>query len=535
MKRTTPRWDFCFFALMLAVPFLGTVAAQKSLESLIDEMVAKVYSADEPGAALIVVDDGEVVYRGARGMANLELRIALDPDMVFRLGSITKQFTAAAILLLEQQKKLSVEDPITKYLPDYPVHGHTITIEHLLTHTSGIFSYTSIPGYMNSKVRQDMTVDELINEFKAKEMDFAPGERMRYSNSGYILLGAIIEKVSGTSYAEFVKKNIFEPLGMKSSQYGGHQLIPRRAYGYAHRGDSYVNARYLSMTQPHAAGALLSNVDDLARWDASLYGNQLLSEDSRKRLFAAHKLADGKSTGYAYGFAVGTFRGTASISHGGGIFGFRTYAVRLPEENVYVAILSNGSRVNPGDVGRKIAALAIGKPFPEWKVTEVDPEILKGYVGVYRNDKDITRSILFEAGQLYIQRSGGPRRAAFPHSENGFFFKNSLTHFEMTKDDQGEVTHMLIYPGGGDEPEKAVKTGEPVKRRKIAEIDANLYDNYVGRYHLREGFVITVTREDDRLLAQATGQQQLEMFPESETKFFLKVVDAQITFIGVCT
>ena len=434
-----------------------TGVARDSLGARIDHLLKQTYPADEPGAAVIVVDDGEVVYRGARGMANLELDVALEPDNVFRLGSITKQFTATAILLLEEQGKLSVHDPISKALPDYPVHGHTITIEHLLTHTSGIFSYTSIPGYMSSKVRKDMTTEELIDEFENEEMEFAPGERWSYSNSGYVLLGAIIEKVSGTSYAEFVEQNIFEPLGMTASEYGGHQLIPKRASGYARGDEGYVNARYLSMTQPHAAGSLLSTVDDLARWDQALYGDDLLPRDSRQRMFTATQLNDGEATTYGYGFATGSLQGTPSISHGGGIFGFSTFAVRLPEEGVYVAVLSNGSPKNPGVVGRKLAALAIGKPFQEWHQVEVDAAVLEGYVGVYRLDDDSTRTLTVEDGRLYFQGPRGRRREALPHSATGFFFPKSLIHFEIIKNPAGAVDHILIYANGG-EPISATRT-----------------------------------------------------------------------------
>ncbi|MEM7351630.1 MAG: serine hydrolase domain-containing protein [Acidobacteriota bacterium] len=360
------------FVYLLALLFSAaqltaeTTGAHSGLAARIDRLMTASYAADEPGAAVIVVDDGEVVYRGARGMANLELGVPLTPDHVFRLGSITKQFTAVAILLLEERGKLSVQDPITKYLPDYPTDGHTITIEHLLTHTSGIFSYTSIPGYMDAKVQRDLTVDELIDEFDDQEMEFAPGERWSYSNSGYVLLGAIIEKVSGSSYADFIDEHIFTPLGMTASEYGGLQLIPKRAAGYARDGaGGYRNAPYLSMTQPHAAGSLLSTVDDLALWDRALDSDELLAASSRQRMFTPYDLAGGDPTTYGYGFVIDTFRGTRAISHGGGIFGFSTFAVRLPEEGVYVAVLSNGAPVDPGLIAQKLAALAIGKPLTE--------------------------------------------------------------------------------------------------------------------------------------------------------------------------
>ena len=265
----------------------------------------KSYLAGSPGAAVIAVRDGKVVYRKAVGMADLELDVPLSPDSVFRLGSVTKQFTAVAILMLAEEGKLALSDPITKFLPDYPTQGHVITVEHLLTHTSGIQSYTGMPGWMATKIQADMTLTELIDGFKKEPMEFAPGTRWSYDNSGYVLLGAIIEKASGTPYATFLQRRIFDPLGMTVDdlrrQRGDHpaagpRLLPRR------RGDA--NARYLSMTQPYAAGALVSTVDDLAAWDAALYTEKLVKQASLEKAWTPYVLADGKATKYGYGWSV---------------------------------------------------------------------------------------------------------------------------------------------------------------------------------------------------------------------------------------
>ncbi len=511
----------------------AAAAVEPSLAESIEAMLADGYpDAAGPGAALLVIDDGEVVYRGARGMANVELGVPLTPEHVFRLGSITKQFTAAAILLLEEEDKLSVDDPITKYLPDYPTHGHTITIEHLLTHTSGIFNYTSVPGFMDQPVRLDLTTDELVESFESLPMDFAPGERFSYSNSGYVLLGAIIEAVSGQSYAEFIRERIFEPLGMEDSHYGGHQIIPKRVSGYTAEGDGYVNAGYISMTQPHAAGSLLSTVDDLARWNAALAAGELISEESYERMTTPFTLKDGEATTYGYGFSLITLRGHRAIAHGGGIHGFNTFAARLPEEGIYVAALSNypGGGMGPGPLALKAAALTAGDPFPEFRPAPVPSATLERYVGVYRIDEQSTRTVTVEEGKLYTQRSGGTKIEAIPHSETGFFYEQSLTHFEIVLDEAGKVSHMLMYHDGADEPERADYTDEEIVVRTEVAADPAIYERYVGRYELAEGFVLTITREGDRLFSQATGQAKVEIFPSSETEFFLKVVDAQLTF-----
>ncbi|KKK69573.1 hypothetical protein LCGC14_2932680, partial [marine sediment metagenome] len=219
--------------------------------------------------------------------------------------------------------KLSVSDPITRHLPDYPSYGDGITIEHLLTHTSGIVSYTGIPGYMQTQVRKDVTVEELIDVFKDLPVEFAPGERYAYSNSGYILLGAIVEAASGTSYEEFVRERVFEPLGMKQSYYGCSRcIIPQRASGYQSGNEGYANQRYLSFTQPYAAGSLMMTVEDLYRWNRALFGGKLVSPESLEMMTTPFVLNGGDTTDYAYGLVPSDLRGHRAIRHGGGIFGF---------------------------------------------------------------------------------------------------------------------------------------------------------------------------------------------------------------------
>ncbi len=508
--------------------------ADSSLPEKLDSILSEIYPRDEPGAAVIVVKDGTVLLRKGYGLAQVELGVAIEPEMVFRLGSITKQFTGAAIMLLEEEGKLSVKDSISKYLPDYPVHGHEITIEHLLTHTSGIYNYTAIPGYMAEKVRNHLTTEELVEAFKDQPMNFSPGERWSYSNSGYVLLGAIIEKVSGKSYADFVQERIFDPLGMKNSHYGGHQIIAGRVAGYGWNGTEYTNSSYLSMTQPHAAGSLLSNVDDLYRWNQALERNELLGQDSYDRMTTGFKLNDGEDSNYGYGFATGKLRGRPVISHGGGIFGFATYAFRIPEANSFIAILTNrpGKQPNPTFVGTKIGAYLVDDPFPSWTAADVDPQILAGYVGVYKIDDDDERTVTLEDGVLYTQRTGGGKTKVIPASETTFFYETSFSYFEIVRDASGKASHMLMYQNGEKESEKAVRVaGSVPSGRHQIELDPSVYDSYTGVFELAPGFELTVTREGDRLITQATGQSQVEVFPESRNRFFLKVVDAQLTFV----
>jgi CubicO group peptidase (beta-lactamase class C family) len=514
-------------SLVMAQP---PAAPNKALPTAINEVLEKTFKSDEPGAAVIVVRDGKVVFRKGYGKANLELGVPVEPDMVFRLGSITKQFTAVATLMLAEQGKLSLDDDITKFLPDYPTKGQRITIEHLLTHTSGIKSYTSLPEWL-ALWRKDLTVKEIIDLFKNQPMDFAPGERWSYSNSGYILLGAIIEKVSGQTYQEFVEKNIFAPLGMKHSYYDVTvRLIPRRVVGYSKANEGYQNAAYLSMTQPFSAGALMSSVDDLALWDAALYTEKLVKQQSLKRAWTPRLLNNGKSTHYGYGWSMSTYEGHPIIEHSGGVNGFATDALRMPADRIFVAILTNKDSMSPGAVAFEVAALAIGKPYQEPAAIKLTASQLDQYVGVYQLDEKEEVIIRRDGEKLFANLPGGGRAEIIPSSETQFFIRDSLTRLSFSKNTAG-VTALVVHDRYGTD-QVATKTDKPLPApRKEVAVDAAIYEAYVGEYEIAPNFTITISKDGSKLMAQATGQPKLELFPESQTKFFVKEASVQIEFV----
>lgn len=280
------------------------------------------------GAAL-VAEEGKIVYKKGFGMANMEWEIENTPDTKHRLGSITKQFTAMLILQLAAEGKLDLHAPINNYLPDYPNdHDPKITTHHLLTHTSGIPNYTAIPGFMQDKVRDPYTPEAFVKTFADKKLDFTPGEKFNYSNSGYFVLGVLVEKISGNTYETMLEEKIFSPLNMDDSGYDHHaKIIKNRATGYEKQGDNYINSKYIDMSIPYAAGSLYSTVEDLYLWDQALYTNKLLPKAYMALYFKPYVPAFGKSH-YAYGWGVGqelignTTDSIYTISHGGGINGF---------------------------------------------------------------------------------------------------------------------------------------------------------------------------------------------------------------------
>ena len=427
-------------------------------------ILSSAYKSDQPGAAALVAKGDGILFLGAAGMADLELAVPLAPDMVFEIGSITKQFTAAAIMLLSEEGKLAVSDPMTRHLRSYPSYGQNITVEHLLTHTSGIVSYTGIPGYMASKVRNDVTVQQLIDVFKDLPVEFAPGERYAYNNSGYILLGAIVEAASGMRYEDFVRKRFFEPLGMKTAFYGCSTcIIPRRASGYDGGPNAFTNQRVLSFTQPYAAGSLMMTVSDLHRWSRALFGGKVVSEASLKRMTTPYVLKNGQPTGYGYGLSIADLRGRRAIHHGGGIFGFVTDALYLPDQDVFVAVFSNNAAggSNPGLPASKLAAFAVGDPFPEFTEVSLPEDVLRRYVGVYEISKDASRTVTVLDGALYTQRTGGAQTRAIAASPTRFFYRTSLSYFDFVVAD-GRVTAMMMHQDGSAQAERAVKV--PDKR-----------------------------------------------------------------------
>ncbi len=448
----------CTATLILtqAAPFAAAhsapaVLTEAALAGQIDAAIQGHFKPDQPGATVIVTRDGKTILRKGYGMANLEQKLPLQPDTVMRLGSITKQFTAVAILMLAEQGKLSLDDDINRHLPAYPVNGGKVTIAQLLNHTSGIASYTSnLTFWLN--MGRDYSVAEMIDRFKGAERDFAPGQDWRYSNSGYILLGAIIEKASGKPYADFLAEHVFKPLGMNDTAYEGRERSKAaRAQGYSvGLLTAFTPARYLSMTQPYAAGSLASTVDDLARWDAAISAGRLLKPASWQQAFTGAILPNGNPTHYGLGWQIGTLQGEPAIAHGGGINGFSTYAVRLPASKVYVAVLTNADDgvASAEMVASKAAALAMGKPFPEFKPIALASKALDAYVGTYKIDDKNERVIRRNGATLTMQRSGRPVVEIRPYKADGFFLPNTLVTLDFTRDASGKVVDLNVFQGG---------------------------------------------------------------------------------------
>ncbi len=338
-------------------------APPADLEAFVDSIATNAVESDSTaGVSITVALGADLVLSKGYGLADLEWEVPATAQTIYRIGSISKQFTAAAILLLVEDGSVGIDDPLTDYLPDYPMQGHTVTIRHLLQHTSGIQSFTDLPSYRR-QMRIDVSHQDILDRFKDKPFHFAPGEKYRYCNSGFYLLGMVVEKASGSSFETFLRRRIFSPLELKHTSYDHHgRVIRNRARGYSRWLGVFVNARYLSMTQPFAAGALVSSAEDLVKWQRALVDAQLLTKDSYRMMTKAGVLADESTINYGLGTVVGTRNGQTAFSHGGGINGFRSDLVYFPEADYTIVVLANCDTARPDQISRKIAGHLFGEP-----------------------------------------------------------------------------------------------------------------------------------------------------------------------------
>lgn len=506
-------------------------------EEVIESRLREATRGQSSGVAVLVARDGRVLFEGGWGYANVENEVPFTPATKSRIGSVTKQFTSAAILKLAEQGKLTVQDRLEKYYPDFR-RGGEVTLHHLLTHTSGIHNYTAKPDFLR-EVTVGTTPDDLIRSFQDDAFDFDPGERWAYCNSGYFLLGAIVEKVAGCSYGAFLEREFFAPLGMTNT--GVHTataILKHEASGYSYAGGRLAKAINWDMSRAGGAGALYSTVEDLYRWNEGVFNGRVLKEASLKAAWTpvvtqqdATK-GEPKETGYGYGWAIGKHRGLRRIDHGGGLHGFLSFLVRYPDQALTVAVLANASdppaALIPETIATQIAELYLWremKPRERPKVVSLDVAALETLVGRYDYGGPIL-TVTRDGDRLFAQLTGQPPFEIFAKSADTFFWKVVEAEVRFVKNEAGQVVK-AIHQQGGAVIEAPRHTDEPVVK-----VTAEVLESYVGRYdYAQAGLILTITREGDRLFAEVTGQPRFEIYPRSESEFFWKVVAARITFL----
>ncbi len=356
--------------------FRAIVSSGADYGQIADEYLKKELQLNRFMGSVMVARSNQIVFMKGYGLANREYEIPNAPDTKFRLGSITKQFTAMCILKLQEAGKLSIDDPVSRFVPNCSSNWSEIKIRHLLNHSSGIPNFTSFPDYLSTMMLSSPP-ENTLQRFRDKPLDFKPGERFAYSNSGYVLLGYIVEKASGKPYEEDLQEVILQPLGMRDTGYDHFEkILPHRATGYARAGDQWVNSAYIDMTIPHAAGALYSTVEDFFRWYQCWRERKILSEVSWKAMTTPGKM------NYGFGIFVSQhFRQTPQTvyEHGGGINGFATAMKWFPDADLFVAVFGNSESARSGFVAENLAAIMLDLPMtpPEVDIQKVAPLIRK--------------------------------------------------------------------------------------------------------------------------------------------------------------
>ena len=494
---------------------------------LADLYLASGISADSPGFSVLVSRDGKELFCRGYGLARVKEKLAADPDTPFRIGSVTKQFTSAAILKLREDGKLDVSDKLSKFFPGFP-RGDEVTLHHLLSHTSGIHSYTDTPGFIKG-VTSPVKAAVLVETITKEPYDFEPGQRFKYSNSGYFLLGLIVEKASGKPYGEYLREKFFKPLGMKNTGMHRRGFEPAgEALGYTRSGKGYKRAVDWDMSWAGGAGALYSTARDLGLWNEGLFAFKVLERKSLDLAFTPNKLLDesGK-TFYACGWAISRYRGLRLVGHSGGLHGFQSYLARFPEQSLTVAVLAN-AEFSPAAKAQVLADLwlsAVMEPRPlREEKTGLAGKGYDDYAGRYDYGSGVM-TIEREGDSLFAQLGLQPRFEVFPAGNDEFFWKVVEARVKFERDNSGKVTRILHTQGA------TVIKAPRLTRQVVVKVDPALYDAYVGRYDYGSGQTLTVTRDGDKLMAKMTAQPKLLLLPRSKKDFFFKVVNAEITFV----
>jgi CubicO group peptidase (beta-lactamase class C family) len=540
------------FALFIVAFITATNAFGQQNVQKIDGLMKQYYDYGQFNGSILVAEKGKIIYEKGFGMANMEWAIPNQPDTKFRIASVTKQFTAALVLQLVEEGKIKLDGKISDYLTDYRKDtGGKVTIHQLLNHTSGIPDYTKRPKFSAEISRNPYSVADFVKNFASGDLEFEPGSKYSYSNSGYSLLGAIIEKVTGKTYATVLTERIFKRLGMTNSGYDNHSpLLEKRASGYQKTPDGFVNAAYLDMSIPYAAGSIYSTVEDLFKWDQALYEDKILSADSKKLMFTPGL------GNYGYGIRISdqpigkTDQKIKIIGHGGAINGFNSLITRAVEKRQTVIILDNVNLgQHHGKITNSIISILNGQPVepPKKSIAETLYKIaieknVASAIAEYRKLK-AANSPTFDFSETELNTLGyqllGMKRTKdaieifklnvemFPKSGNPY---DSLGETYLA-DNQKDLALANYKKAVEFDPTNA--NALQIVRRlegKETKVDSSGFDAYVGDYEVTPKFILTISKEGDKLFGQGTGQPKMELEPVSDTQFTMPEVKANISF-----
>jgi CubicO group peptidase (beta-lactamase class C family) len=502
-----------------AITILRLEPVATTMSGRVDQLFAPWDVPGSPGAALAIARDGEIVYEQGYGLAQLEYEVPMTPTTVFHVASVSKQFTAFAVAMLADGGKLSLDDDIRTHLPEVPDFGDTITIRHLIHHTSGLRDQWVLLAMAGWRLDDVITRDQIMRLVRRqRELNFKPGAEYLYCNTGYTLLAEIVERVTGQSFAEWTAENIFQPLEMKNTHFhDDHQLVvPNRAYSYARRGDGYRKA-VLSYANVGAT-SLFTTVRDLVKWEENLSNGKVGGPAVIEAMHTRGILNDGDTLSYAFGLGIGEYRGLRTVGHSGGDAGFRSYVVRFPEEDFAVVVLSNLGDFSPSSMARRVADVYLAdrledeepeptaEPEPERPAVEVDPVVYDDYAGDYQIGAEVV-TILRDDDRLWARAPGEPRIELVPESETRFFVPARDSYVSFERDEAGEVNRFIATQGDEELEARRIEPFAP-DESGLAEYTGEYYSEELGttyRLVVRDGaLVATHIRHDPITLRPAT-------------------------------
>ena len=536
-------------SLLLAAGFSQSPAMSEAKIKSLDSLFRLSFPSTEPGAIILMAKDGKPFFRKAYGMANIELPVTMNTDHKMGIGSISKQFTAMALLLLQQEGKLNVKDDIRKYLPQYNTWGRTITIEHMLSHTSGIPSYTELPGF-DTLADKKISNSRLISFFEKSPLIFEPGSDWSYSNSGFVLAGVIVEKITGMPFNDFVSERILKKLNMTETSFGSSDYaLPGKTAEYAGntpKGKIKMETQY-DWYWAYGAGQLISTVDDMLKWDESLYGSDFIRPELLKTAHTAIPLTTGLSANYGLGWAVDTLNGKAVIQHGGSIGGYRAQGIRLPDDHIYMILLSNTGTTNSSLTLNKAMSLLYGiapvreqrQEIQSWKEIEGVYESLNSGSRLQKNMGDLQAFFTIRADSLNrvtVQRSSSAAITLTPAGKDRLYDKSSpFTSWRFNRNEQGKVISFTIeqlLPAMGPERTNKKVADQVPAVRKPAQADSSQLTGFTGLYRHALGSSTRIVQVKNNLyMEDPEFKTRTQLHWLQGNSFWIKELDREVNFI----
>ena len=543
-------------ALIIFIACFSILSAQTKSEK-INDLLTRYHEYGLLNGSVLVAEKGEVIFKKGYGFANMELEVPNMPNSVHRIGSITKQFVATMVMQLVEEGKVKIDEKMTSYLKDYRKEtGDKVTVFNLLNHTSGIPNYTDLPNFWVDSMKNTYSIDDLVNNFCSGDLEFEPGSKFAYNNSGYVLLAKLIEEVTERSFDENIQERIFDKIGMNESYLDRpEKIIKNRSAGYDKRGINFINTRYMNVKNAIGAGDIVSTVEDLYLWDQALYTENLISEKSKKEIFTPFL----NNYGYGWGiFKVEHPAGGDSLTiyrHSGGINGYNALILRVIDEKHLIVVLNNTGDAPRNNIAREIGNILYNQDYEYPKKPIVNhlhaivleegiEEAVNTYKEISKSEKETFSLAEDELNILGYTLLGEENIEAaitifqlnidaYPESWNVY---DSMGEAYIIKGNNEKAIEYYkksveLNPQNKNGFNKLIELGVDVEMTKDAEVSEEILKSYVGQYNLFPNFFVTIKTEDGKLFAQATGQQKFQIYPETSSKFYYKVVDAKIEFI----